>query len=224
MGGSLRSLGTLATPAFYLFISRSMALALWIISRWWVAGATRVPRSGGLIVVANHLSLIDPPLLAASLPRRLRFMAKQELFESRGGVFVRLFGAFPVRRFQADRQALRQARSLLENGEAVAMFPEGHRSDGNGMIAAHPGTALIALQSGAPVLPVAITGSEQIRSLRFILQHPRITVTVGEPFVLPRTGRIDSGAVEEAGLLIMRSIAELLPPSYRGVYTYDEVG
>jgi 1-acyl-sn-glycerol-3-phosphate acyltransferase len=177
-----------------------------------------------LIVVANHLSLIDPPLLAASLPRRLRFMAKQELFESRGGVFVRLFGAFPVRRFQADRQALRQARSLLENGEAVAMFPEGHRSDGNGMIAAHPGTALIALQSGAPVLPVAITGSEQIRSLRFILQHPRITVTVGEPFVLPRTGRIDSGAVEEAGLLIMRSIAELLPPSYRGVYTYDEVG
>ncbi len=221
--GSRRLVDTLAVAAFYFCISRMMALVLSTLCRWRVAGEQRVPRRGGLIVVANHLNLIDPPLLAASLPRRLRFMAKQDLFDSRGGAFVRLFGAFPVRRFQADLQALRQARRLLESGEAVAMFPEGHRSGGSGMIAAHPGTALIALQSGVPVLPVAIAGSEQIRSLRVILQRPRISLIVGEPFVLPRSGRIDSAAVEEASLRIMRSIAELLPPSYRGVYTYDEV-
>ena len=219
-----RPVNLLVMTAFYFFISRAMALVLSLFARWTVSGTSRVPRSGGVIVVANHLSLVDPPLLAASLPRRLRFMAKQELFDSRGGVFVRLFGAFPVRRFQADRQALRQARSMLESGEAVAMFPEGHRSDGGGMIAGHPGTALIALQSGASVLPIAITGSEQIRSLHVIHQRPRISITVGEPFNLSKSGRIDSAAVEEASLRIMRSIAELLPPSYQGVYTDSKAG
>ncbi|HTE84533.1 MAG TPA: lysophospholipid acyltransferase family protein [Dehalococcoidia bacterium] len=210
-------------PAFYFCMSRLLALALWSLGHWRVTGANRMPHHGAVIVVANHLNLIDPPLLAASLPRRIRFMAKQELFDSRAGVFIRLYGSFPVRRFEADLQALRTARRLLDGGEVLGMFPEGHRSGGAGMIAAHPGTALIALQSGAPVLPVAITGSEQIRSPSVLVRRARITVTVGEPFVLPRSSRIDAAAVEQASQRIMRSIAELLPARYRGVYTYGEV-
>lgn len=203
-------------------MTRLLALALFILGRWRVLGAEKTPRSGGLIVVANHLNFIDPPLLAASLPRRIHFMAKQELFDARSGVFVRLYGAFPVRRFEADLQALRTARKLLQDGEVVGMFPEGHRSGGE-MIAAHPGTALLALQSGSPVLPVAITGSEQIRIPGALFRRPRVTVRVGEPFVMAREHRIDSVAIEQASIRIMRHIAELLPPRYRGVYTYDEV-
>jgi 1-acyl-sn-glycerol-3-phosphate acyltransferase len=212
----------LAVATFYGGISRLMAIVLWTLGRWRVTGAGFMPRRGAVIVVANHLNLIDPPLLAASLPRRIRFMAKQELFDGRAGIYLRLYGAFPVQRFRADLAALRTARRLLERGEAVGMFPEGHRS-GGAMIAAHPGTALLALQTGAPVLPVAITGSEQIRSPRALFSRPRITVTVGAPFVLSAEGRIDSARLEQASQRIMRSIAELLPASYRGVYTYDEV-
>jgi 1-acyl-sn-glycerol-3-phosphate acyltransferase len=203
-------------------MTRSTALALFCFGRWRVRGAERTPSKGPLIVISNHLNSIDPPLLAASVPRRIRFMAKQELFDSRAGIFIRLYGAFPVRRFEADLRALRTALSILENGEAIGMFPEGHRSSGAGMIEAYPGAALLALQSGAPVLPVAIAGSERVRLPGALLSSPSINVTVGEPFVLPRDGRIDSTAVKQASIRMMRSIAELLPDRYRGVYTYGE--
>jgi 1-acyl-sn-glycerol-3-phosphate acyltransferase len=200
----------------------SMRLALRIFARWHVIGRRNIPRDGPLIVAANHLNVIDPPLVAASLTRRLHFMAKQELFETRSGVFIALYGAFPVRRFEADLQALRAARKILDGGEALAMFPEGHRSDG-AMIAAHPGTAFIGLQSGAPILPVAITGSERVQLPGSLLKQPRITVTIGESFMLERERRLDAKAVEQATLRIMRSIANLLPARYRGVYTGNEV-
>jgi 1-acyl-sn-glycerol-3-phosphate acyltransferase len=210
-------------PPFYWLMTDSMRVALSMFARWRVIGRRHVPHDGPLIVAANHLNGIDPPLVAASLTRRLHFMAKQELFESRSGIFIELYGAFPVRRFEADLQALRTARRFLDGGEAIAMFPEGHRSDG-AMIAAHPGTAVIALQSGAPVLPVAIAGSERVRLPAALLEHPRITVTIGQPFVIDRDGRIDSHAVEQANLRIMRSVANLLPARYRGVYTDIEAG
>jgi 1-acyl-sn-glycerol-3-phosphate acyltransferase len=212
-----------AIPPFYWLMTDSMRLALGIFARWRVIGRRHVPRNGPLIVAANHLNVIDPPLVAASLTRRLHFMAKQELFEPRSGIFIALYGAFPVRRFEADLQALRTARRILDRGEVVAMFPEGHRSDG-AMIAAHPGTALIALQSGAPVLPVAITGSERVQLPASLLKHPPIAVTIGRPFVVRREGRIDSRAVEQANIRIMRTIADLLPARYRGVYTETEAG
>lgn len=207
---------------FYRLVSRTMALVLWTFGRWHVCGARRMPASGPLIVVSNHLNLADPPLLAASLPRRIHFMAKQELFDVPvGGFFVGLFGAFPVRRFEADLKALRTAQRLLEAGEVVGMFPEGHRSEAASMIRAHPGTALLALRSGAPVLPVAITGTEGVRSWRILLLRPRITVAVGEPFVLLREGRVTSERVAEATDEIMRRIASLLPISYQGVYSEE---
>jgi 1-acyl-sn-glycerol-3-phosphate acyltransferase len=212
-------------PRFYAATTRLMALALSIFGRWEVSGADQMPRFGPVIVVANHLNLADPPLLGASLPRRIRFMAKQELFEARvAGIFIRLFGAFPVRRFESDLRALRSARRLLDQGEVVGMFPEGHRSGGSGMIPAHPGTALLALQSGAPILPVGITGSQVINSLGVVFRRPRITVRVGETFTLPRPDRIDAASVRSNTEIIMRRIAQLLPASYRGAYTYEEVG
>jgi len=213
-----------AVASFYWAASRLMALVVSVFGRWQVRGGAHVPRRGPLLVVSNHLHNADPPLLAATLRRRrLRFMAKIELFRGDWkGLPIRLFGAFPVRRFEADLAALRQAQDLLKAGEAIVILPEGHRNRvGTGMQQAYPGAALIALRSGAPVLPVAITGTEQIRGLGILLRQPRITVTVGEPFLLSRTGKIDRAAVEQAAGEMMRRIAALLPPAYRGVWAAE---
>jgi len=147
-------------------------------------------------------------------------MAKKELFRPRlGGYFVRGFGAFPVQRGQLDRQAMRQAYRVLAEGRALAMFPEGTRSLTGKLQPGLPGSALVALRSGAPILPVGIFGTEKIKGVAWIWHRPRITVNVGPSFHLPPASRRPTRA-ELNGLtdFIMRRIAELLPAEYRGDY------
>lgn len=203
---------------FYRVCIWLMRVVVWVFGRYEVVGAERMPRRGPVIVVANHLNNADPPLLGASLPRRIRFMAKQELFDSAAGWVVRGFGAFPVRRFEADLGALRVAEHILKEGGVLGMFPEGHRSRTGGMGPAQPGTALVALRSGAPLLPVGITGTEAITTPLVLLRKPRIRVVVGELFTLPATRRLTAEQVRAGTDEIMRRIAALLPERYRGVY------
>ncbi|MFN8559457.1 MAG: lysophospholipid acyltransferase family protein [Dehalococcoidia bacterium] len=204
---------------FYWKMTRLMLLVVWIFGRYEVVGRSRVPRRGPLLVVANHLNNADPPLLGAAVPRTIRFMAKQELFDAPVfGFFVRLFGAFPVRRFEADLQALREAQAILNAGGVIGMFPEGHRSHGKGLQRPFPGTALIALRTGVTILPVGITGTESVTDLGVLLRNPLVRVVIGEPFTLARPSRINAASVRAAGEEIMERIAELLPPRYRGVY------
>src|SRR3990172_5369146 len=152
--------------------------AFWSLSRWEVVGAENVPPSGPLIIAANHMSFLDPPLVAVSIPRRVIFMTKAEAFHFPWSILLKPFG-FPVRRGQADRDALRQAQKALERGLALGMFPEGGRSVDNQLHRAQPGLALIALRSGAPILPVGIEGSEEAKSLAQVFRHPHITVHIG---------------------------------------------
>jgi len=210
--------GSPGQRAFYWLMTRLMRAVVWTFGRYEVVGPERVPKDGALIVVSNHLNNADPPLLGADIPRRIHFMAKQELFDSRFGWAMRWFGAFPVRRFEADLTALRAAQGILKAGDVIGMFPEGHRSRTGGMGPPHPGTALIALRSGAPLLPVGITGTERIRTPLVLLQKPRIRVVIGEPFTLPQARRTSAEQVREGTEEIMRRIAALLPPSYRGQY------
>lgn len=202
---------------FYFAATNTMKLLLVALTRWRVDGKDNVPRRGPLIVASNHLSIIDPPLLGASVPRRITFMAKQELF---GPPMVRLivqaYGAFPVRRGEIDREALRSALESLQNGCALGMFPEGKRSPDTRLQSAQPGVSLIAARSGVPILPVAICGSEHVEGLSVIVRRPRITVTIGRPFSLPSVGGKPTRAnLAEYSDLIMEHIAELLPPGYR---------
>ena len=200
---------------FYDATTLAMKLALLMLARWRVYGVEHVPRRGPLIVAANHLSLADPPLLSASIPRRIVFMAKDEAYRSLFlGPLVRGFGAFPVRRGEADRAALRRALSVLEAGGVLGIFPEGTRSRNRQLQPGRSGVARIALRSGAPILPVGIAGTEHIGGPGILLR-PAITVRIGQPFHLPgEGGRIEGNKLAEYTAMIMDRIAELLPEEY----------
>jgi 1-acyl-sn-glycerol-3-phosphate acyltransferase len=203
---------------FYNFASLIVRVLLALVASCSVEGLEHIPRSGPFLLVSNHLNLIDPPVLGAILPRRIVFMAKEELFHVPiVGSIVKWYGAFAVRRGQADRQALRQSIEVLERGCVLGMFPEGHRSKSGSMIEAHPGAALIALLSGATVVPVGITGTDHVRSPFSLLRRPAITIRVGPPFNLERTRSRKEGRDELTGVMMSR-VAALLPPERRGFY------
>ena len=208
----------------YPVAARGSALFFYTFTRWQVRHADRVPATGAVMVISNHLHIVDPPIVVGGTRRKLFVMAKRELFDVffAGGYF-RAMGTFPVNRFGADIAALRQARNVLRDGGALLMFPEGTRSRGGGMRPALPGAAMVALMSGAPIVPCAITGSEAIRFPDLLWawtrgHRPRVTLDVGEPFTLPAELKADSAGAEAAIDYMMRRVADLLPESYRGAY------
>ena len=211
-------------PWFYYVGRLLVRILLLLLTRWQVKGRKNIPNQGPVLVVVNHLNLADSPLVAISLGRKAIFMAKEELFRSRfSSYFVSSFGAFPVHRGQLDRKAMREAERVLAEGLALVMFPEARRSKNAQLQPAFPGSALIALRSGAPVLPVAITGTERIKGAAWLLRRPRITVNIGQPFHLPPVnGKLSKTELAELTNFIMGHIAELLPVEYRGIYADKE--
>jgi 1-acyl-sn-glycerol-3-phosphate acyltransferase len=206
---------------FYEVARRPLAAFAHFAARLEVKGLENVPAKGPVILVANHLAWMDILAISILCPRQEHFMAKIELFHVPvlGGIF-RLLGAFPVRRGEGDRESLRIAQEILEAGQVLVIFPEGHRSDNHALIQGHSGVALIALRSGAPIVPVGISGTERLlKGLRYGPFAPRARVVYGEPFTLPSDGgRRTRDDVVRGIDTIMRRIAALLPPEYRGVY------
>ncbi len=212
-------------PWFYYVARVIVRVLLKLLTHCQVKGRENIPSQGPLLIVANHLSLADPPLLGVSLSRKVMFMAKKELFHFRViGYFIGSFGAFSVHRGQLDRKALRQAYQVLADGLALVMFPEGTRSRNGRLQPAFSGPALIAVRSGAPILPVGIIGTEKIRGVTWLLHRPQITVNIGHPFHLPpANSRLTKAELAELTNSIMEHIAELLPPKYRGDYGGKEI-
>jgi 1-acyl-sn-glycerol-3-phosphate acyltransferase len=207
-------------PWFY-YIARGLLIGLFkLFTRWQVKGKENIPEEGPVLLVANHLNLADPPLLGVSLKRRVIFMAKEELFHSRlSAYFLGGFGSFPVHRGKLDRRALRSSQQVLADGQILVMFPEASRSRSARLQTALPGSALIACRSGVPILPVGIIGTEQLRGVGCLFRRPRVTINIGKPFSLPPVkGKLTREKLVEYTDIIMRRIAELLPPKYRGVY------
>ena len=210
-----------AVGPWYFSMTNVMRMALFLCARWRVEGKEAVPPGGPLLIVCNHLSHIDPPMLAAAIPRTISFLAKKELFEHPlGGRAIRWYGAVPVDRTGgANRDNFERILGLLERDGVLGVFPEGTRSKTGGMQRAKPGVALLAMRSNAPILPVAITGSEKVRGFRSLLSRPRITVRIGEPFTLPSVeGTLGRAQLTSVTEMIMGRISALLPPEYRGAY------
>lgn len=152
-------------------------------------GEENIPKTGGVIFAPNHASNLDPPAVACGTNRRqLAFMAKEELFKGILGKLIASLGAFRVRRGDSDTEAIRKTLSLLEEGRAVLVFPEGTRGDGKQMGPINRGVAMLAKRSGAQVLPVGIIGTHIIlpKGGKGLKRH-RVVLAYGEPFTYEQT-------------------------------------
>lgn len=200
---------------------RLLTLALLGSRNFHLRGVDNVPRQGSLIIVSNHVGTVDPPLIGAWTPRPVWFMAKAELFRKR---FLRwlvtAYHAFPVVRHSPDRKALRRAFGLLQRGEAVVLFPEGHRSDDARLHRAEPGAGFVARHSGATILALGITGTQQVLGRGQVLpRRAPVEMVFGRPFNLPESNRDGTVMDHQASAdYLMMKIAELLPLEYRGEY------
>jgi 1-acyl-sn-glycerol-3-phosphate acyltransferase len=147
----------------YALVRGLLVPLLRLYFRMHVSGAEHVPSEGAAVIAPNHKSLWDSFFIAVCTRRRLRFMGKSELFEGPFGRLLVRLGAFPVRRGQADAEALETARVILGQGELLALFPEGTRvRDPDQLGHPHRGAARLALETGTPVVPAAITGTEKL--------------------------------------------------------------
>ena len=202
-------------PILYHAIRWFAIFVFHLITRIRLIGRYNVPSEGAVILAANHLSWTDIPLVPLHFRRKVIYMAKEEYFNSKIAWLVRFLGAFPVKRGEGDRQALRAAEEQLKKGNILVIFPEGTRSRTRTLAKAHAGMGMIALRSGVPVVPVAIWGSEHALKK---LGAP-VTIAYGEPMILkPKGNKITREDIDEATDKVMRKIAEMLPSAYRGVY------
>ena len=193
---------------FYRIV-RVIVLALCrLLFRVEVYGLEHVPRSGSYIVAPTHRSLLDIPFAAFTTKRRIRFMAKEELFTKPWlAKILTALGGFPVSRGTADRAALRIAQETIESGEPTALFPEGTRLHGREVGPLFDGAAYLAARTGVPIVPVGIGGSEQILSSGRVLPRlKRVAVVIGPP-ILPPTR--DGGSVKRAGVQAMTGELQL---------------
>ncbi len=174
-----------------------------------VSGEEVIPPKESVIVVCNHISELDPPVLGSTMPRQSHYMAKHQLFTSRAGEFyLPRIGAFPVNRDGVDTTSLRTALKLLQMGSVLVIFPEGTRSTDGRPLPVKPGIGLLAARSAVPVLPAFIWGTDHPFSALF--RRTRFTVTYGRPITPENIAGIhDKGGARLVAESIMASIERI---------------
>lgn len=194
-------------------ILKPLALALMrLLFRLEVRGQEHVPPTGPVLLASNHVSVLDPPLVGGASPRVLHFMAKEELF--RIPLFGRLITALnarPVRRDGSDGRALKTALRLLGEGRALLVFPEGTRGVEGRLASGKPGAGMLAVMSGAAVVPVHVSGSGRaLPPGRMIPRPAKVRIRFGPPLHF-KAGREEERKqrYREATTEIMRAIAQL---------------
>jgi 1-acyl-sn-glycerol-3-phosphate acyltransferase len=194
------------------------------VTRVKVVGFDDLPTSGPLIVVANHLSNADPPLvggwLLQALGRPISFLAKSALFVGPLGGLLRAHGMIMVRAGGSDIDAYRQARAVLDAGGVICIFPEGTRSRTGALIEAKQGVVVLAARSGAPVLPIGVSGTDRFLSPESPMPRigTRVTVRAGKPFRVELPRRATRAEIAAATDDLMGRIAALIEPRHRGRY------
>jgi len=187
--------------SFYEFARVVLRFLFTVLFRLKAHGVEHIPREGGVLLCSNHISVLDPPTLGIHVPRRLHYMAKSELFKFKPfAALITALGAFPVKRGGVSKEAIRTSLQLLRDGHAILMFPEGTRnSDAS---SAKRGAALLAIRSGAPVVPCRIVPGYRL--------FRRTHVIYGQPIDLSSFGdSVDGDALDRATELIMQRIRGL---------------
>jgi 1-acyl-sn-glycerol-3-phosphate acyltransferase len=205
---------------FRWFVRGLVKLVTLLTMRATVSGMENFPKQGPAIIVINHLGDADAVLLAASIPTVIDGMGKIELNDHwLVGPLFRAYGIIWVHRGKPDRKAIRAALDGLAEGRMIALAPEGRQSLIRGLEEGNEGAAFLAIKSGAPIVPVAMTGTENENTYGHLkrLRRAQVTLSVGKPFQLrEQTDRREM--MREGTRQIMESLASLLPESYRGNY------
>ena len=213
-------------------ISQRIVLAIFrpllnTLFSWKVEGRDNIPLTGPLILVANHVHVLDPFFLIFGFPRWINFVAKEELFRSPFfRPWLRWAGSVSIQRegkVREKQKILNSARDALGKGLILGMFPEGGRSHDGKLRNSKLGSAVIASKTNAPLLPVGIVGTDKIKNISWLWKRPRIVVNIGKPFKLPPTsGRMSKSRMQLLTTQLMGEIAALLPPEYQGAYEKRE--
>ena len=192
---------------FYTFLQHLFRIIFYTVFRARVYDRENIPQEGPVILAANHASNIDPPLMASLIDRPVSYMAKIELFENPiFGAAIRRCHAFPVKRGESDRGAIKAAVNVLKEGRVLGLFPEGTRSKTGELQKAEAGVALIAAMTGAPIVPVAILNSHRIFANGGLL--PQLRIMYGPP-ILFQGDRKSKEALDAFSAEIMSHIARM---------------
>ena len=180
-----------------------------------VIGAENIPETGPIILAPNHRSYMDPPYLSLVTKRQLHLMAKDSLFRVPVfGAYIKAMGAFPVKRGAADRGALKQAMAELKAGRVMGIFPEGTRAEPGTLLLGEKGFALVAKQTGVPVVPIALEGTDKVLPKKGGLHRAHVTATVGKPMTAAEMLAANPDPSKDALTIIseatMRAIAALM--------------
>lgn len=196
------------------------------IARLKISGLEHVPPAGPLIVIINHIAFLDPMMIAGYVPRRTIPMAKAEAFKTPVWRWLmNIYGTIPVHRGEVDVHAVKTALRILKHGGAILMAPEGTRSPTYQLQPAKDGMAILALRSGAQIVPVGITGTHLVRHHLKKLRRAPIHLSIGKPFRLKSsTGPAKVSREEMTAITtqMMGRLAAQLPPEFRGVYRETE--
>ena len=205
---------------FLRFIIR---ILLKLIGRIKVYGKENIPLTGGMILSSNHIGILDIIMVYFVIDRTDLFIPVAEKWEKIG--WIKWLGDqlnfLFVDRYNPDLKALRKMMALMEAGKCLVIAPEGTRSRTGAMIEGKPGVAYLAARSGFPVIPVAITGTEDKVILGSVkrLRRSQITLTAGNPFIIPPLPKLNRNeALKKYTDEIMCQMAAILPERYRGVY------
>jgi 1-acyl-sn-glycerol-3-phosphate acyltransferase len=205
---------------FQRFANIVLRFVMSLVLDYDVEGVENIPERGPLIGIQNHMISIDTVIGAAFVDRQIMGMSKAENYDNPiVALFFRLYGTFPVRRGEVDRQALRTSLKILKEEKVLMAAPEGTRSHTNSLQRGKDGLSYIAVKSGAPIIPIAIWGAEifwqQLRRLR----RTKVSVGFGQPFYLdPGPGKLSREELTQMTDEMMYKIAALLPAQYRGYY------
>ena len=203
----------------YTLVRVLISLPTLLIYRVRAIGVENVPRSGALILAPNHFSQMDHFFVGLYLRRKVRFMAKSQMFGPPVLTYVyKHGGVFPVRRGHHDEEAIETARILVEQGEMLLVYAEGGRSRSGQLGEPKPGIGRIALETGTPIVPVCIHGSERVRGWKR-LRFPHVTIQFGEPVTFP----VEEAPSRERQLEVATEVFDHVREMYEGLQVKERV-